>query len=492
MGAEDNQKKEEKESADSNMSELIKNVTKTIDQYNNYGIELLKKMVSLKTVSSDMSKKQVKTIISFLSDILKKCGFSVQIIESCGYKNIYATYSHGKGPHIILNGHYDVADDSENWAKYYPKIKKIKWCGKEREVLYGKGSNDMKAGLVAIILAARSLIENNAIKGKLSLLIVGDEETGGKHGTCHCLNLITSREQVDYAIVGEPTNGGIVTKRRGLAFYSIKFPGEKIPLEKNIATYRIRFRGISVHNAHITREDPHALYDLADIVKDISQKIKLYSYSLQGGNAPNTAPAYIDWVVSVGKKDEDKFNMILNNKNLEFKKISPVDNYKPGINYLLEAVHKLRYTYFPHARGSNYGISVGPNLVNDIRLTLDIRVLFSDIYEIDRTLQRLFESYNARIVKVMFAKPLNESEKSDLVATLDRYARKFIFWRKHYIQENPGQSDSRFFAEKGIPVCEVGTAGGNIHGKDEYVILDSIVNVAKTIASALIELMNEK
>ena len=46
----------------------------------------------------------------------------------------------------------------------------------------------------------------------------------------------------------------------------------------------------------------------------------------------------------------------------------------------------------------------------------------------------------------------------------------------------PGGVDTRFCAEFGIPACALGPNGGEIHGIDEYVDLDTVVQTAKIAA----------
>ena len=42
--------------------------------------------------------------------------------------------------------------------------------------LYGRGASDMKSAIAAFVSAVREYLENNQVKGTISLLITNDEE----------------------------------------------------------------------------------------------------------------------------------------------------------------------------------------------------------------------------------------------------------------------------------------------------------------------------
>ncbi len=95
----------------------------------------------------------------------------------------------------------------------------------ERDRAAGPGVLDMKAGLVAAILAARLLRASDVLPaGRLTLLVTSDEETGSDH----------SRERIeaearehDRVLVVEPArdDGALKVGRKGVADFHLEFHG---------------------------------------------------------------------------------------------------------------------------------------------------------------------------------------------------------------------------------------------------------------------------
>lgn len=125
----------------------------------------------------------------------------------------------GGGKSIILNGHMDTVplDDLAKWT-HSPLSGEIV-DGK----LYGRGACDMKAGLVAMTLAAQYLCEcYGRPKGDIIVQSVVDEEGGG-NGTLAC---ITEGYTADAAIVTEPTGLDIYCASRGVFLLEVKVEGK--------------------------------------------------------------------------------------------------------------------------------------------------------------------------------------------------------------------------------------------------------------------------
>lgn len=111
-------------------------------------------------------------------------------------KNIKAKHSIKK-PHICFAGHIDVVPAGENWS-VNPFGAEIK-----DNILYGRGTQDMKGGVAAIVCALK---ETKQFNGILSLLLTSDEEGDGIYGTKIVLDALKKRDLLpDFAIVAEPT-----------------------------------------------------------------------------------------------------------------------------------------------------------------------------------------------------------------------------------------------------------------------------------------------
>ncbi|MCW3792662.1 M20/M25/M40 family metallo-hydrolase [Paenibacillus sp. LS1] len=107
-----------------------------------------------------------------------------------------------EGRHLMFNGHLDVlpAGDEPGWTD-------DPWSGKvEDGRVWGRGTSDMKAGVTAMLFAYSYLSQlRDQLKGKLSLTLVSDEETGYGRGTGYMFEQIESEMEADCVLTGEPS-----------------------------------------------------------------------------------------------------------------------------------------------------------------------------------------------------------------------------------------------------------------------------------------------
>lgn len=82
---------------------------------------------------------------------------------------LLAQYGRGERT-LYFHGHYDVVP-AQSVEQFKPVRKK--------HFLFGRGTCDMKGGIVAMLYAMRALKECGAsLDGKIGLMLVPDEETG--------------------------------------------------------------------------------------------------------------------------------------------------------------------------------------------------------------------------------------------------------------------------------------------------------------------------
>ncbi|MBA3412809.1 MAG: M20/M25/M40 family metallo-hydrolase [Actinobacteria bacterium] len=108
-----------------------------------------------------------------------------------------------RGPLLYLHGHYDVVPAFSR-AQFEPRV--------EDGRLVGRGASDMKGGLAAIVYGACAAAEARA---RIGLIIVPDEETGGRLGAERLAALGCLDVSAVGAIVAEPTWGTIWHACRG-------------------------------------------------------------------------------------------------------------------------------------------------------------------------------------------------------------------------------------------------------------------------------------
>ncbi len=146
--------------------------------------------------------------INVVAKNLKKLGFKCQIMEfqekgTAKIKNLYARIGKSS-PNFCFAGHTDVVPvgDLKSWTvnPFGGVIKNQK--------LIGRGVSDMKGSIACFVSAVSEFLKKNKkLKGSISFLITGDEETVAINGTQKVIEkLIQKKEKIDFCIVGEPTN----------------------------------------------------------------------------------------------------------------------------------------------------------------------------------------------------------------------------------------------------------------------------------------------
>ena len=138
-----------------------------------------------------------------LVDALESLGFRSKRYHFDGVDNMYARLG-GAAPNLCFAGHTDVVPigDAAGWTV-------DPFGGEIRNgILYGRGASDMKGAIAAFVSAcARYIGDHGMPQGSISLLITGDEEGPGLHGTRRLLPaVIADGEVLDHCIVGEPTS----------------------------------------------------------------------------------------------------------------------------------------------------------------------------------------------------------------------------------------------------------------------------------------------
>lgn len=189
----------------------------------------------------------------------------------------------GQGRSLLLNGHIDVVPvgDIFRWDD-------DPWSGRIQENrLYGRGSTDMKGGLVAAIFAVRCLksLEVKLI-GDLIVQSVVEEESGGA-GTLAALH---RGYRADAAIIPEPTGMRIFPKQQGSMWFRIHVSG----LSAHGGT---RYNGVSAIEKGLAVIDAiHTLEQIRNgrirdpLYKDVPIAVPINLGIIQGGAWPSSVP----------------------------------------------------------------------------------------------------------------------------------------------------------------------------------------------------------
>lgn len=138
-----------------------------------------------------------------LADRLEPLGFRCESLPFGEVANLWARRGQD-GPVLCFAGHTDVVPPGplEEWATdpFDPVVKD--------EMLYGRGSADMKSGLAAMVVAVERFVDANPDHvGSIAFLITSDEEGKARDGTLKVIETLTARsEHIDWCVLGEPSS----------------------------------------------------------------------------------------------------------------------------------------------------------------------------------------------------------------------------------------------------------------------------------------------
>jgi acetylornithine deacetylase/succinyl-diaminopimelate desuccinylase len=183
-------------------------------------LELLKALIRAKSPDPPGD---ITACTEIITDLLSQEGIAFEILESKPHiKNIVAVMegslkSAPEGQTLLFNGHLDTVPGGAGWDRdpYDPVY--------QDGYVYGRGSTDMKSGIVAGLMAVIAIKRSGSpFKGKLIYSAVGDEENHSRYGTKY---LLQHGLKADHAVCCEPTDLDLVLGNRGLAMVDVLIKG---------------------------------------------------------------------------------------------------------------------------------------------------------------------------------------------------------------------------------------------------------------------------
>ena len=164
--------------------------------------------------------------VELLERTLQRCGFPCRRFPFTGPAaterdksaiSLLATYGAGERS-LYFHGHYDVVP-AQTRAQFQSQRK--------GNFLFGRGSCDMKGGIVAMIYAMRALQECGVmLDGKITLTLVPDEETGGARGSNRLAQEGILGQHGVGMLLAEPTSGIIWNANRGAISMRVTVKGK--------------------------------------------------------------------------------------------------------------------------------------------------------------------------------------------------------------------------------------------------------------------------
>ncbi|UVI91921.1 ArgE/DapE family deacylase [Staphylococcus aureus] len=398
-------------------------------------IQLLADIVELQTENNNEI-----DVCNYLKDLFDKYDIKSEILKVNEHRaNIVAEIGNGS-PILALSGHMDVVDagNQDNWT--YPPFQLTEKDGK----LYGRGTTDMKGGLMALVITLIELKEQNQLpQGTIKLLATAGEEKEQEGA-----KLLADKgylDDVDGLIIAEPTGSGIYYAHKGSMSCKVTATGKavhsSVPFigDNAIDTLLEFYNQFKEKYSELKKHDTKHELDVVPMFKSLIGK----EISEEDANYASGLTAVCS-IINGGKQ----FNSLPDEASLEFN-VRPVPEYD---NDFIES-------FFQNII----------NNVNSNKLSLDI-------------------PSNHR--------PVTSDKNSKLITTIKDVASSFVDKDDIFVSALVGATDASSFLGDNKDNVDLAIFGpGNplmAHQIDEYIEKDMYLKYIDIFKEASIQYLKEK
>ncbi|WP_348719751.1 ArgE/DapE family deacylase [Staphylococcus aureus] len=398
-------------------------------------IQLLADIVELQTENNNEI-----DVCNYLTDLFDKYDIKSEILKVNEHRaNIVAEIGNGS-PILALSGHMDVVDagNQDNWS--YPPFQLTEKDGK----LYGRGTTDMKGGLMALVVSLIELKEQNELPhGTIRLLATAGEEKEQEGA-----KLLADKgylDDVDSLIIAEPTGSGIYYAHKGSMSCKVTATGKAVHssvpfIGDNAIDTLLEFYNLFKEKySELKQQDTKHELDVAPMFKSLIGK----EISEEDANYASGLTAVCS-IISGGKQ----FNSVPDEASLEFN-VRPVPEYD---NDFIESFFQ--------------------NIINDVdsnKLSLDI-------------------PSNHR--------PVTSDKNSKLITTIKDVASSYVEQDEIFVSALVGATDASSFLGDNKDNVDLAIFGpGNplmAHQIDEYIEKDMYLKYIDIFKEASIQYLKEK
>ncbi|HDI8068190.1 TPA: ArgE/DapE family deacylase [Staphylococcus aureus] len=398
-------------------------------------IQLLADIVELQTENNNEI-----DVCNYLTDLFDKYDIKSEILKVNEHRaNIVAEIGNGS-PILALSGHMDVVDagNQDNWS--YPPFQLTEKDGK----LYGRGTTDMKGGLMALVVSLIELKEQNELPhGTIRLLATAGEEKEQEGA-----KLLADKgylDDVDGLIIAEPTGSGIYYAHKGSMSCKATATGKAVHssvpfIGDNAIDTLLEFYNLFKEKySELKQQDTKHELDVAPMFKSLIGK----EISEEDANYASGLTAVCS-IINGGKQ----FNSVPDEASLEFN-VRPVPEYD---NDFIESFFQ--------------------NIINDVdsnKLSLDI-------------------PSNHR--------PVTSDKNSKLITTIKDVASSYVEQDEIFVSALVGATDASSFLGDNKDNVDLAIFGpGNplmAHQIDEYIEKDMYLKYIDIFKEASIQYLKEK
>ncbi|HBC4296658.1 ArgE/DapE family deacylase [Staphylococcus aureus] len=398
-------------------------------------IQLLADIIELQTENNNEIE-----VCHYLKNLFDKYDINSKILKVNEQRaNIVAEIGSGS-PILALSGHMDVVDagNQDNWT--YPPFQLTEKDGK----LYGRGTTDMKGGLMALVITLIELKEQNQLpQGTIRLLATAGEEKEQEGA-----KLLADKgylDDVDGLMIAEPTGSGIYYAHKGSMSCKVTATGKavhsSVPFigDNAIDTLLEFYNQFKEKYSELKKQDTKHELDVVPMFKSLIGK----DISEEDANDASGLTAVCS-IINGGKQ----FNSVPDEASLEFN-VRPVPEYD---NDFVESFFQ--------------------NIINDVnsnKLSLDI-------------------PSNHR--------PVTSDKNSKLITTIKDVAANYVDKDDIFVSALVGATDASSFLGDNKDNVDLAIFGpGNplmAHQIDEYIEKDMYLKYIDIFKEASIQYLKEK
>lgn len=430
---------------------------------------ILKDLVKFKTINNPKENIYPDLrIIDYIEVLLQNWNPNFQSVtfDQDKYLSSFYALDPKKRCDVIFMGHLDVVPIAEGWNSD-PFTLKV-----DLGLAYGRGTKDCKGSVLSALLMVKDLSEeNNPIIENIGLYFSSDEESGGRFGSRIFFKYLNKNNLLPKYVINVDGGTRVVNKRRGGFGVNITVPPnlKKINGNKKKESFEVRIiGGDSRHTAYFVKGcDTHPVISLSKMLH-INRNLKLGD--IQGS-----------WIKGNVIPDSVKATLIFPEEGSEI----PI-TYDENLTQLIRQVRSLILIDLPLDDSSEFGISVNPNIITyspleGTEMIFDVRAFLSP-----DNVEELIQAFNRRLGDFKDVATVTASgstgyfctpRENILVTSASRVLKNHNKPSKPCEQE--GASDARYVSNYGVPVIDLGPKGGGIHGNNEYIILDSLIEFSK-------------
>ena len=390
-------------------------------------IELASRLIKIPSVNPPGDTSE---IAAFVKNYLEEEGVAVELCEPAEKRvNLIAEIGEGESNRVlVLNGHLDVVPigDRSRWS-FDP------FSGEVRDgYLLGRGASDMKGGLAGIIYAFKRLIKfEDQLRGRLKLVCVADEETGGVYGASYLVE--KGKALGSSVLIAEPTGMNLINVG-----------------EKGAIWAKITVKGVPGHGSLSPFIGDNAIVKSTSLIRELMKLTEMRA-----------------------ELPRDLLDVADYSRNLLERFVSR------------EAGKAIDHPTI------NFGIIRGGTKVNIIpdrcELEIDVRIPIGlPAAEVTSRIRRIVEKYG-EVEFVNVGEPNYTPPNSEIVRIVKKNVREIVG-----IEPKPflewASSDARHFRRANIPTIHYGPAEmEGIHGYDERVKVEDLINAAKVYLGVAID-----